>query len=424
LISQSIQRTKPAELSFLGADPQGQRISLKHLEEFITMKRPALLIGVSLWLTFSCCGQHLVQAKSPSKAGPAPETSLNESFHPHELAKVAVIAFTEVRKRQVQSDQQRLVEDLFVQALLQRGHVVVARSDIKSVLTEQSLATSGLTDSNAAAVGKLLNVPAVLVVRITEYATENQREKRKNSNVRLGQVTVGAQLVSVETGEIWWQGNHTASEVISGNGELPVVLAKVTGRLAMAFPAKIAKANPYDPKDIHKLALVMVGETRRRNINLGVGSDYQGSGEDKLKRFVEDKLGVALGNKGYVLVSRSDLQAVMEEKRFQQSGLTEENVSDFGKLLNVPAVMVVRITECGADSVQNVTVATAALGARLVSVETGEILWCRTWIESQKVRGKLDTTQLLAKVAKKIGDAFPSKHSAKRVAAPASDEPR
>ena len=325
----------------------------------------------------------------------------------------------------IQTDQQRLVEDLFVQTLLQRGHVVVARSDIKSVLTEQSLANSGLTDSDAAAVGKLLNVPAVLVVRITEYASDNQRNTKRNSNVRLGQVTVGAQLVSVETGEIWWQGTHTASEAISGNGELPLVLAKVTGRLAMAFPAKTAKANPYDPKDIHKLALVMVGETRRRNNNLGgVGSDFQGSSEDKLKRFVEDKLGVVLGNKGYVLVSRSDLQAVMQEKRFQQSGLTEENVSEFGKLLNVPAVMVVRITECGSDNVQNATVATAALGARLVSVETGEILWCRTWIESQKVGGKLNTTQVLSKVAKKIGDAFPSKHSAKRTAAPASDEPR
>ncbi|MGH7140497.1 MAG: hypothetical protein ACREHD_32585, partial [Pirellulales bacterium] len=110
-----------------------------------------------------------------------------------------------------------------------------------------------------------------------------------------------------------------------------------------------------------------------------------------------------------------------------------EDASEVGKLLNVPAVMIVRITECEADEFQKkasgpknktatrqtgttsrATMATAALGARLISVATGEVLWCRTAIDSQEVGGKLETSQVLAKVVKKIGDALPQRGSSKK----------
>jgi len=391
------------------------------------VKRASLVVAVLFLLASPWCGSRPVDAR-PSKGARAPETSSDESFRAQDLAKLAVIVSTEGRRQdsrgnprqtQTQSDPQRLVEDVFVQTLLEKGHVVVARSDIKAVLKEQELASSGLTDDNAAAMGKLLNVPAVMVVTITEYTSENQRDGKKNAQVIMARASLGARLVSVETGGICWQGRHSLSEAIEGRSELLLLLDKVTEKLARAFPVKEPaktgkKKSSFDPKGIEKLALIMVGDSRSRNLRI----DRKMDPSDQ-QRLVEDKLGILLGNKGYALVSRSDLQSVMQEKQFQESGLTEENVSDLGKLLNIPAVMVVRITEFGAESQRklggkskpnsNVTVAIAALGARLVSVETGEILWCRTSIESEEVAGKLDATEVLTKVAAKIGNAFPNR---------------
>lgn len=299
------------------------------------------------------------------------------------------------------------------------------------MLTEQELESSGLTDSNAVAVGKLLNVPAVLVVRITEYALETQRGSRSNTHLQTARATVGARLISVDTGGIWWQGTHSLSDDVQVNGELVQVLAQVAERLARAFPAKSSKPSGFDPEAIDKLAVVMVGDSRRRVFPSG--SSRGGQQRTDEERLVEDKLGILLSNKGYALVSRSDLEALMREKSLRESGLTEENVAELGKLLNVPAVMVVRITECEANEFQKKTsgaksktgtrrvgtttranMATAALGARLISVQTGEVLWCRTAIDAQEVEGKLESSEVLAKVAKKIGDALPQRGSKKK----------
>ena len=391
------------------------------------MNRRLLPIAVVLLVALSWSGRCAAQARRPAKGGKAPETSADASFLPQELSKLAVIVSTEERNRQSQSDQQRLVEDIFVQTLLDRGHTVVARSDIQSVLKEQELTKSGLTDSNAVAVGKLLNIPAVLVVRITEYSSETQRDAKKNTSVTTARATVGARLINVETGGIWWQGNHSLSDVVKVKSELVLVLAQLTERLARTFPEKSSpdksskKTGHFDPQTVDKLALIMVGDARRQSSYSSIAR----TGQQRLdqQRLVEDKLGIQLSKKGYTLVSRSDLQAVMQEKQFQQSGLTEENVAELGKLLNIPAVMVVRITACetdeyqkksGARSTSRATMATAALGARLVSVETGEVLWCRTDIESEDVGGKLEASELLTKVAKKIGDALPQRGSSKK----------
>lgn len=387
-------------------------------------------IIICLAVIASCGGHVVAQTRKPAK-GKAPETSSDASFLPDDLAKLAVIAYTEERRGQSQSDQQRLVEDIFVQTLLDRGHLVVARSDLKSVLTEQELENSGLTDSNAVALGKLLNVPAVLVIRITEYALETQRASSNNTRVQTARATVGARLISVDTGGIWWQGTHSLSDAVQVKGELVQVLAQVAERLARAFPAKSSKPSGFDPEAVDKLAVVMVGDPRRRSSIPSLSRGGQQRTDDE--RLVEDKLGILLSNKGYALVSRSDLEALMREKSLQGSGLTEENASELGKLLNVPAVMVVRITECEAEEFQKkasgsksktgtrqtgstarANMATAALGARLISVQTGEVLWCRTAIDAQEVGGKLETSQVLAKVVKKIGDSLPQRGSKKK----------
>jgi PBP1b-binding outer membrane lipoprotein LpoB len=355
-------------------------------------------------------GKSAAQSKSadPLESDNDPETSIDQSFTPSELKKLAVIVASDQKRRTVPWDYPRLVEDIFVETLLKKGHVIVARSDIGSVLKEQNLAKSGLTDSDAAAAGKLLNVPAVLVLRIEEFGSEAQGGRAR---ITVGRATLGARLISVDTGGILWQGALANKKDVDGKADQQQLLAKTAKQLAGAFPdKKQGDFSSFDPKDIPKLALIMDGKNQARNMT----TDQN--------RLVEDKLSILLGNKGYTLVSRSDLQAVLEEKQFQKSGVTEQNVSDLGKLLNVPAVMVVKITLCDAENARQQganaagMIGSAALGARLVSVETGEIIWCRTLIDSREIATKGAASDILVNVAKKVGEMFPSKGSTKKTA--------
>ena len=109
------------------------------------------------------------------KADQGPETSSDASFDPKTLEKLAIIVAVDGPARNLQTNQSCVVEDEFVKVLIQKGYSLVSRSDIKLVVVEQQFQKSGLTDDNAVAMGKLLNVPAVMVVRINASGVENQR---------------------------------------------------------------------------------------------------------------------------------------------------------------------------------------------------------------------------------------------------------
>jgi hypothetical protein len=129
---------------------------------------------------------------------------------------------------------------------------------------------------------------------------------------------------------------------------------------------------------------------------------------------------------------------VAKEQQFQKSGLTEDNAVALGKLLNVPAVLMVRITDYAADNHQAFglnqgfgalqppgakqgtrqpggaakrqephTTARAALAARLIDVNRGEIWWTHgTWM-SKEVSSKGDATKVLDNAAKEVAEYFP-----------------
>jgi hypothetical protein len=206
-------------------------------------------------VAISWAGQLLVpsawaQRRGGRPASRPPETSSDPAFHPDKLTKMAVIVVGESRggggglgrlggvPRDTQSDQQRLVEDEFVQSLLQKGYSITARSDVEAVMKEQGFQRSGLTEGNAAAIGKILNVPAVLVVRITESSTQSRMNPRIRGQVLEARASMGARLVGVESAEIWWIGKHNMARIVESRGEASDVLAAVAKAIAMAFPDK------------------------------------------------------------------------------------------------------------------------------------------------------------------------------------------
>ncbi len=363
------------------------------------------------------------------------EAASHASFKPRELAKLAVIVSADDKNPDVPLDEARFVEDMFVEALLQKGHVVVAKSDIKPALQGLDLSKFALNDSTAVAVGKLIDVPAVLVIKIGDFSTKQQMDRRKGFQVSMAHTTISARLVDAESGTLWWQGNSSLAEPIKVRGEQLVVLAKTAEKLCTAFPEKSSEnLNQIDPKNIQKLALIMVDQAPSL-VMFPRAIGNRGAKNDKLvktpsdsdhRRLVEDKFGFLLADKGYSLVTKPDLEAVAKEKPFQQSGLTEENATEFGKILDVPAVMFVRMTEYDAEKQKNTgrsshTFAVAAIGVRVISVETGQVLWCRARTEEQEIQGAVvDTAPLFNKVVKKIGDLFPDGKLAKQSPATSS----
>ena len=160
----------------------------------------------------------------------------------------------------------------------------------------------------------------------------------------IGRASLGARLVSVETGSIWWTGKHNESGPVRGRSGDSLVLADITKNIALAFPERIAgegkheasSSNPKEPRQARR------GRRRKQS------SAKSGAYESDQQRLVKDEFLQVLIEKGYSLVSRSDMASVMKEQTFQRSGVTEDNAAALGKLLNVPAVLVVRITQCTA----------------------------------------------------------------------------
>jgi hypothetical protein len=153
---------------------------------------------------------------------------------------VAVLVTSESRfgRMEFQTDQQRLVEDEFIQIFLGKGYTLVTRTDMQAVVKEQKFQRSGLTEDNAVALGKILNVPAVMIVRVTDYGVESTPNKKDRSTTWIARATMGARLISVESGTILWSGKQKLSGRVANRGAAPEVLSAVAKSIANAFPDK------------------------------------------------------------------------------------------------------------------------------------------------------------------------------------------
>jgi len=107
---------------------------------------------------------------------------------------------------------QNQIADYFNIELIQKGYVVVERQQVLAVLKEQKFQTSGVTSNeDAARAGRILNVPAVVVVNIPEYGEH---------------LSMTAKMIDTEDASILWIG--------SGRGSTGRTAATVGGAVAGA----------------------------------------------------------------------------------------------------------------------------------------------------------------------------------------------
>jgi len=112
------------------------------------------------------------------------------------------------------------IADFFGMELLKKGFEPVERAQVQTVLKEQKFQTSGLTSQEGAAkAGRILNVPAVLVVNIPNFGE---------------QMSMTAKMIDVETAGVLWMG--------SGSGKTQKTLSTIFGAAAGAGAGAAAGA--------------------------------------------------------------------------------------------------------------------------------------------------------------------------------------
>ncbi len=133
------------------------------------------------------------------------ESYFRQGYDFSEVEKVAVL---DVQGNLVLNEASRnQVGDFFVMELLKKGYAPIERSQVQSLLNEQDFQQSDVTTTEEAArAGRILNVPAVILINIPKYKE---------------QISLTAKMVNVEDGSILW--------MASGSGSTGRTLATLLG---------------------------------------------------------------------------------------------------------------------------------------------------------------------------------------------------
>jgi hypothetical protein len=125
-----------------------------------------------------------------------------------QVGKVAVLDVTgEVRGEGAKNQ----IADYFAMELLRKGYSPIERKQVEAILKEQEMQASAITrEGGAAKAGRILNVPAVIVVNVPEFRDD---------------ISMTAKMLDVEDGSILWAASGSGST----GGSLPAVAGAVVG---------------------------------------------------------------------------------------------------------------------------------------------------------------------------------------------------
>ncbi len=126
---------------------------------------------------------------------------------------------------------------------------------------------------------------------------------------------------------------------------------------------------------------------------------------DTAKNQIGDFLSMELVKRGYTVVERAKVQALLKEQEFQASDITsDEGAAKAGKILNVPAVAIISIPTYKED--MNMTI-------KLVDVQDASVLWIGSGFGST---GKTLSTIVGAAAGAAVGAAVGGHDTRDRVA--------
>ena len=140
------------------------------------------------------------------------ESQVRAGFNFNTLDKVAILEVSGAVSGDAVKNQ---IGDFFAMEFLAKGYTPVERGQVMKLLEEQEFQASDMTSSEGAAqAGKILNVPAVLLINIPTY--------KENMNMT-------AKMVSVEDAGILWIGSGHGSTGRTGTTILGAVAGAAVG---------------------------------------------------------------------------------------------------------------------------------------------------------------------------------------------------
>jgi len=108
------------------------------------------------------------------------------------IDKVAIVAVEGTLRSELAKNQ---IADLFAMELLKKGYAPKERASVAALLRKEGYQASDLiSEAGAAEAGKILNVPAVLIINVPHFGDE---------------IFISAKMVDIEDGSILWLGSGT-----------------------------------------------------------------------------------------------------------------------------------------------------------------------------------------------------------------------
>jgi len=333
----------------------------------------------SVWivLLLSACGN------SPPTVPDADSTTAR-TFSRDRYRRIAIITQVSAGGRLAWAA--RIVEDEFIRTALEKGYVVPtrSRSDIEKLVREIEFQDSPLSENKAAEFGRIMNVPAVVVVDL-------RRLRNGNDGLR---ATISARMIDAESAEVVWRADSGPGAVKGKWENESRKLARVARQTAGRLPGQGGSRGWG--KDLIQAAEAP-GLARRglkRIVVLSRTNDPNGV-QAQHASVLEGCFSKVLRGRGYDVPTRLDIEAIQREIGFQlDSGLVDRAAAKFGRLHNVRAVLVVRLLRLRVDAVHkrgnNYTTRLAGyqsdclLAARLLDIERAEVLWQGSYLLSRQ----------------------------------------
>lgn len=177
------------------------------------MNHARIAISVLLAVVGACFAADGQTNSSTSKGSQAPhvQSVTSPSFNPTNYNKIAIVWHSPAKQPTADSSEQSIDDD-FTFALVQKGYDVIGPADTESLLNDQTVANrSGPAEPDAAKIGKLLNVPAVLIISVSGMSSKPyvapapQPEKAETSTPVAG-VSNPLSLIAVPTNSFRFHG--------------------------------------------------------------------------------------------------------------------------------------------------------------------------------------------------------------------------
>lgn len=177
----------------------------------------------------------------PPPAPQLPRVTLSPLFNPKMYPRLAIFVEDNTGKFR-NGGGLREVEDEFMRAAIEKGYILAARSDIESLIKELKFQKSNLTEKQAAEIGHVLNVPAVIIVSINNVSSERYQHPYREQRRSVYQVeaNISARMISTELAEVMWISSYSSGYLSSERGreEETKSLAPVANVVASGLPRK------------------------------------------------------------------------------------------------------------------------------------------------------------------------------------------